>query len=206
MDLRNLIDTHLDLPQLSRVLDELGTEGRVWSVRQWTRAHQATLWEAVKGLRPITLDDFVPPSVEPLVPVIHHGQNSLPMHTHFQKRFAKLPDATPETGDAGGGNGAKLVGYNEQTLAVFSGPGYFMVHPSSEAGEVDIDYTMVPTTKPATWPTIVPNSVRLAPVIYGGMVDVMRGISSHVTIGRARRKHGWMDNWFVLVREDPRPA
>jgi|HubBroStandDraft_1064217.scaffolds.fasta_scaffold105838_2 hypothetical protein len=203
MDLRNLIDTHLDLPQLSKVLDELGTEGRVWSVRQWTRAHQATLWEAAKGVRAITLDDFVPPSIGALVPVIHHGQNSLPMHTHFQKRFAKLPegDGAPAAPD-----GARLVGYNEQTLAAFSGPGYFMVHPSTEAGEVDIDYTMVPTVKPTTWPPIVPNSVRLAPVIYGGMIDVMRGISSHVTIGRARRKHGWMDNWFVLVREDPRPA
>ena len=203
MDLRNLIETHLDLPQLSKVLDELGTEGRVWSVRQWTREHQAKLWEAAKGLRAITLDDFVPASVDPLVPVIHHGQNSLPMHTHFQKRFAKLPE-TPDAGAAD--NGARLVGYNEQTLAVFSGPGYFMVHPSSEPGEVDIDYTMVPKVKPQSWPPIVPNSVRLAPAIYGGMIDVMRGISSHVTIGRARRKAGWMDNWFVLVREDPRPA
>jgi hypothetical protein len=33
----------------------------------------------------------------------------------------------------------------------------------------------------------------------------MRGISSHVTIGRARKKQGWMDAWFVLVREDPQP-
>jgi hypothetical protein len=35
------------------------------------------------------------------------------------------------------------------------------------------------------------------------MVDVMRGISTHVSIGRARKAHGWMDAWFVLVREDP---
>jgi hypothetical protein len=32
----------------------------------------------------------------------------------------------------------------------------------------------------------------------------MRGLSSHVTIGRAKRKGRWLDNWFVLVREDPR--
>jgi hypothetical protein len=203
MDLRNLIEPHLDLPQLSRVLDELGTEGRVWAVRQWHRHHQEILWEAAKGFRAVTLDDFVPPGVEPLVPVIHWGQNSLPMHTHFQKRMAKLPEpadgATPE-------NGARLVGYNEQTLAAFSGPGYFMVHPSTESGEVDVDYTMAPQTKPASWPPIAPNSSRLGPFIYAGMVDVMRGLSSHVTIGRARKKHGWMDNWFVLVREDPKPA
>jgi len=200
MDLRNLIEPRLDFPRLSKVLDELGTPGRVWSVRQWTRAHQATLWEAAKGVRPLTLDDFVPPSLAPLSPVIHYGQNSLPMHTHFEKRFAKLPEGQGEAG------GPRLVGYNEQTLAAFTGPGYFVVHPSADEGEVDIDYTMVPPAKPDAWPPIVPNSVRLGPVVYAGMVDVMRGISSHVTIGRARKKHGWMDNWFVLVREDPQPA
>ena len=55
----------------------------------------------------------------------------------------------------------------------------------------------------ATWPEIVPNSVKLGRFVYAGMIDVMRGISSHVSIGRARKKHGWMDAWFVLVREDP---
>ena len=87
-----------------------------------------------------------------------------------------------------------------------TGPGYFCVHPGTDAGEVDIDYTMVPKEKPAAWPTIVPSSAKLSPFIYAGMIDVMRGISSLVTIGRARKKHGWLDNWFVLVREDPKPA
>ncbi len=57
-----------------------------------------------------------------------------------------------------------------------------------------------------TWPEIVPNSARLGRFVYYGMVDVMRGISTHVSIGRARKKSGWMDAWFVLVREDPQPA
>ncbi len=199
MDLKNLIDGHLDLAQLSKVLDELGTPGRVWSIRQWTRGHQAKVWEAAKAFRPVTLDDFVPPSTGPLVPVIHHGKNSLPAHTHFQKRFCRLtagPDAP--VGD--------MVGYNYQSLAAFTGPGYYVVHPSTDAGEVDIDYTMVPRDKPPAWPPVVPNSTRLAPFVYGGMVDVMRGISANVSIGRAKKKHGWLDNWFVLVREDPKPA
>jgi hypothetical protein len=72
---------------------------------------------------------------------------------------------------------------------------------------VDIDYTMAPQPqdKPDTWPEIVPNSERLGRFVYEGMVDVMRGISSHVSIGRARRKEAWMDAWFLLVREDPQP-
>jgi hypothetical protein len=194
MELKNLIETHLDVPRLSKDLDDLGTPGRVWAVRQWTRANMATLWEAVKGFRAVTLDDFVAPAVPPHVQVIHHGKNSLPAHTHFQKRFAKPAD--PEAKD-------QLVGYNFQTLSPVTGPGYYVAHPSSEAGEVDIDYTMIPKEKPEAWPPIVPNSVRLGRFVYYGMVDVMRGISTHVSIGRARKKHGWMDAWFVLVREDP---
>src|ERR1019366_2758957 len=102
-----------------------------------------TLWEATKGFHPVSLDDFVPPSVAPGAEVIHHGKNSLPTFTHFQKRFSKPRD---------------------------------------------------------------PESRRLGRFAYYGMIDVMRGISSHVTIGRARKKHGWMDAWFVLVREDPQPV
>jgi hypothetical protein len=195
MELKNLIETHLDLPRLAKDLDELGHEGRVWTARQWKKGTMARLWEAVKGFRPVTLDDFVPPSVAPLVQVIHHGKNTLPAHTHFQKRFCK-PDDSEAKKD-------RLWGYNFQSLSLFTGPGYYVAHPSSEAGEVDIDYTMLPSQKPGAWPPIVPNSARLGRFVYDGMVDVMRGISTHVTIGRAKKSHGWMDAWFVLVREDP---
>jgi hypothetical protein len=191
MELRNLIDTHLDIPRLGKVLDELGHGARLWSVHQWTRKDMATVWEAAKGLHPLTLGDYVPASAPALVEVIHHGKNSLPAHNFFQKRFCKPKEGAD-----------MLVGYNEQTWAAVTGPGYFVAHPSSEAGEVDIDYTMLPKEKASAWPTIVPNSERLGRFVYEGMVDVMHGISSHVSIGRARKKHGWMDAWFVLVRED----
>jgi hypothetical protein len=182
MQLQNLIETHL------------GHEGRVWAGRQWTRANMATLYEAVKGFRPVTLDDYVPAGVPPLVEVITHGKNSLPAHSIFQKRFARPAD--PQAKDV-------LVGFNVQTMSPFTGPGYYVAHASSEAGEVDIDYTMIPREKPKPWPSIVPNSQRLGRFVYYGMIDVMRGLSAHVSIGRAKKKHGWMDNWFTLVREDP---
>lgn len=194
MDLRSLIDTHLDLARLSKDLDELGHPGRLWAVHHWTRADMATLWEAAKGLRPVTLDDYVPPGVGPLVEVIHDGKNSLPLFTHFQKRFCKPAD--PGTKDA-------AYGYNHQSMSAFTGPGYFVMHPSTEPGEMDIDYTMVPKEKVTAWPPIV-NNGGLGRFVYRGMVDVMRGIATHVSIGRARKSQGWMDNWFVLVREDPR--
>jgi hypothetical protein len=83
-----------------------------------------------------------------------------------------------------------------------TGPGYFVTHPSTDEGEVDIDYTQIPNEKPEAWPPILPNSARLGRFVYYGMVDVMRGISKNVSIGRARKASGWMDAWFVLVRED----
>jgi hypothetical protein len=197
MELKNLIDAHLDLPRLSKDLDELGHSARVWATRQWGRGTQATLWEAAKGFRPVTLDDYVPPGVPALTPVITWGKNTLPAHTHFQKRFCRPSD--PAAKD-------RLVGFNYQGLSGVTGPGYYVAHPAAETGEVDIDYTMAPTEKPSEWPTIVPNSARLGRFVYYGMIDVMRGISTHVSIGRAKKAHGWMDAWFVLVREDPQAA
>ncbi len=194
MQLQNLIETHLDVSRLAKDLDEIGHAGRVWAVRQWTRDNMATLYEAVKGFRPVTLDYYVPPGLPPLTEVIHHGKNSLPAHNFFQKRFALPSD--PEARD-------QLIGFNFQTLSPFTGPGYYVAHPSTDPAEVDIDYTMIPKEKPQAWPPIVPNSVRLGRFVYYGMIDVMRGISSHVSIGRARKSHGWMDAWFVLIREDP---
>jgi hypothetical protein len=41
--------------------------------------------------------------------------------------------------------------------------------------------------------------------VYGGLLDVMRGVSSSVSIGRARKKKVWIDAWFVLVRQEPSP-
>src|SRR5579883_2775027 len=128
MDLKNLIE-HLDAPRLSKDLDEVGQVARLWAVHQWTRAHMATLFEAAKGLRPITLDDFVPPSVEPLVQVVHHGKNSLPVFTYFEKRFCKpRPPADP------GREPPVLVGYSAQAFEAFTGPGYYVARPSAEPG------------------------------------------------------------------------
>jgi len=197
MELKNLIETHLDLPRLSKDLDELGHPGRIWSVRQWNRANMSVLWEATKGFRPITLDDFVPSSVEPFVEVIHDGKNSLGAFNHFQKRFCKPRDPN---------GGKELVGYNHQSVSAFTGPGYYVARPSAEPGEVDIDYTTLPKDKPEGWPAIAANSDRLGRFVFAGMIDVMRGISSHVTIGRARKAGSWKDTWFVLVREDREPA
>jgi len=193
MNLNVLLEPEIDLPRLCKVLDELGHIGRLDTIRGWTKKTQARLFEAVQGHKPLSLDDFVPPGTEPLREVIHHGKNTLPSFTHFQKRFCKSKD--PEKKD--------LLGYNQQAFIGITGPGYFVVHPGRTEGEVDIDYLHVPSEKPDTWPPISDNDHGFGKLVYGGMVDVMRGISSHVTIGRAMKGGKWMDAWFVLCREDP---
>jgi hypothetical protein len=89
-----------------------------------------------------------------------------------------------------------------------TGPGYYVVHPSEDADEVVIDYTRLPGEKPGDWPAVVANRERLGRFVYEGIVDVMRGLSRHVSVGRARKGAAgrWMNAWFVLVREDARPA
>jgi hypothetical protein len=127
--------------------------------------------------------------------VIHWGKNSLPAFTHFQKRFCRPKD-----------DDKQLFGYNENGEKWAVGPGYFVMHAPEEnradvlEGELDIDYTRVPNAKPDAWPAIKPND-GLGKLVYGGMIDVMRGISSHVSIGRAFRGGKWTDNYFVLCRE-----
>jgi hypothetical protein len=194
MDLTVLLDPKIDIAHIARILDELGFSGRLDTIRGWSKAQQAAIYEAAKGYHPIDLEHFVPKSVGPRTEVIHYGKNSLPAFTHFQKRFCRPAK------DAG-----ELWGYNHQELATWTGPGYFVTELGETAGEVAINYTRLPPASasvPDGWPPIIPNSARLGRFVYYGMVDVMRGISKHVSIGRARRGKKWMDAWFVLCRKD----
>jgi len=202
MDLTVLLEPKIDLVRIARVLDGLGLSGRLDTIRAWERPELAALFEAAKGFRAVDLDHFVPRSVGPKTEVIHHGKNSLPVFTLFENRFCR-PSKDEDT---------DLWGYNRQDLQLWTGPGYFMAHLADTPGEVAIDYTRVPEhlapsgggppSEPTGWPEVLPNSARLGRFVYFGTIDVMRGLSSHVSIGRARRGKAWEDSWFVLCRED----
>ena len=195
MDVSVLLDPTIDLPRLAEILDGLGHEGRVHASRSWNKARQRAIYEAAKG-QPIDLDFFVPPSVGPLVEVIHDLHNTLPVFSNSQKRFCKLD-----------GESFQLGGYNHASTNSFTGPGYFVVRmadakdgPEHE-GEVAIDYNDLPKHKPASWPDIAPNEGLIGGLVYGRMIDFMHKVSTHVAIGRAHKGKA-MNEYFTLVRKD----
>lgn len=194
-DIHELLSQPIDLDALSSYLDGLTHLNRLGACREMTPKEQAALFDAAEGYHKITIDDFVSPDHDPLFPVIHWGKNSLPVFTTFQKRFARPDDeAAQERGE--------LWGFNRQRMEPFTGPGYFVAY-GLDAGEVLVDYTKVPPRGAGGWPEVLPNTAKLARFIYNGTQDTLRGVSNHVTIGRAARDGEWMPNWFVLCRQDP---
>jgi hypothetical protein len=177
-----------DAKALGAWLDALSPAERVEQVRALSGREQAALFEAAKDVRKLALADFVPEATPLLREVIHEGKNSLALFSRFQKRFCR-----PEAG------AKELWGYNEQPMRWATGPGYFRAR-DIESGQVLIDYLEVPPGKAESWPKVISNSARLSRLVYYQTRDTMRGVSAHVSVGRAARNDKWMDNWFVLCR------
>lgn len=176
--------------EVTSLLADLDHDGRLAAVRALGFAHQRVLFDCVEGHRALTIDDLVPPERGVRATVRHHGKNSMPAFSLFEKRMLR-----PVAG------GTELWGYNHQTMSPVSGPGYFVAYDALERGEVDIDYTRVPDEQPAGWPAPAPNERGLSNLIYGNMVDVLRGVADRVTVGRAFWKGVAQPNYFVLCRE-----
>lgn len=197
MDITTFLEPTINLQRISEVLDGLGHEGRYHTIRQWTKHHHEALYEAAKGFRPLDLDFLVPSSVGPLVEVIHDGHNTLPLFSEFQKRFVKLEDGSDPR--------FTIAGFNRQSMEPFTGPGYFGVTKGEgdHEGELVIDYSLIPKVKAPSWPEIKTNEGGIAGIVNGGMVDYLRGISTHVSIGVAYKNGKHRNQWFALVRRDP---
>lgn len=194
MDIHSLLTEPVDMDSVAAFLDDLHHEGRVAAIRSIGAKEQSRLFDAARGFRKVTVDDFVPAGTPPMTQVIHWGHNSLPAFSTFQKRFC-LPD------DADARAAGELWGYNHQTLTSLTGPGYFVCY-DVEDSEVLIDYTRIPPRGAPGWPRVLRNDQRLSRFIYNGTQDLMRGVSNHVSIGRASREGEPMPNWFVLCRQD----
>ena len=179
---------------IARLLDGLDHEGRVAAVRSLGRSQQRALYRAVEGFRPVTLTDLVPPDREAFATVRHFGRNTLPAFTLFEKRFCRPKEEDAE-------KPRELYGFNFQTMQPVTGPGYFVAVEDPSRPEVWVDYTRVPSAHPEGWPEIRSNERGLSRFVYAYMVDTLRGVTEHVSIGSAARKGKDMGSWFVLCRE-----
>ena len=178
---------------IAGLLDGLDPTIRPRVIRRLGRVGQRSLYAKVEGHASLELTDLVPPDCAELAGVRHLGRNSLPAFTIFEKRFCRLPGSDPSAPGA-------LAGYNFQTLSPLTGPGYFMAVEDENTREVLVDYRRLPDQKPADWPEIRSNERGLARFVYGFMVDRLRRVSEHVTIGSAARNGRDLGSYFILCR------
>jgi len=183
-----------DPAAIASLLDGLDHERRVEAVRSLGRQQQRSLYRAVDGFRPVALTDLVPPGRDDFATVRHFGRNTLPAFSLFEKRFTRPPGQDREKPE-------ELFGFNFQAMQPVTGPGYFIAQQDPNRPEVWVDYTRVPQSHPDGWPEIRPNERGLSRFVYGYMVDTLRGVTEHVTIGSAARKGRDLGSWFVLCRE-----
>lgn len=186
---------------IAAFLDDLDHAGRIEATRSLGRADQRRLWKKAAQSRPLTMGDFVPPTVAPLTEVIHHGRNTLPLppvFKNFEKRFCR-----PAAG------GDRLFGYNEGATRPLIGPGYFVLIPTagnsdwSVRGAVVVDYFQVPDAAVVDgWPPVIPNRQGVQRLVYFETRDFMRRVSTQVTVGAAYKRENALDHYFMLVRED----
>ncbi len=190
--LAELIAASASMPDIAAHLDRLESATRLEQALALGERDQARLFDLAKDARHLGLGELVPPGTPPLVEVVHEGRNSLPLFRRFAKVMCRPDgDDSPE----------QLWGYNRNPALVATtvGPGYFVVVAHGD-GESLVDYLRVPPRKPEAWPAILPNDARLSRFVYNGTQDVLRGVSTHVSIGRATRAGKVMNNWFVLCR------
>lgn len=184
----------IDPKEVASLLDALSHDERVAAIRAAGRSEQRRLYAAVAGHLPLGLADLVPAGRAPFETVRHYGKNTLPLFTHFEKRFCRPPGEDPSAPKV-------LYGFNFQTMQAFTGPGYYVARADAPRGEVLIDYTQVPSEAPPGWPAPRSNERGLSRFIYGFMVDRLRRVSEHVSIGSAIRHGREFGSWFLLCRE-----
>jgi hypothetical protein len=189
-----IAESPVEVRRIAALLDGLAPEQRAEAARSLGRGAQRRLYAAVEGFLPLALADLVPAGVPDLAQVRHFGRNTLPAFRLFEKRFCRPPGTDAAKPDA-------LYGFNFQTLAWLTGPGYFVASQVPERPEIWIDYTRLPAQRPEGWPRIRSNERGASRFVYGFMVDTLRRVSEHVTIGSAARRGRDIGSWFVLCRQ-----
>lgn len=176
--------------EIAQSLAGLSGQARVRAMRALRKRDMEALWDACEG-QECSSEDFVPAGTPAGLEVIHEGKNSLPVFSHFQKRFCRAE-----------GRDGVLYGYNHNWHNfTTTGPGYFTGSWHDAYDGYGLNYYEVPPAGarlPLGWPPVRPNEYGLARFIFAQMIDVMRKVDDGVTIGRAWRKGVLTDNYFML--------
>ena len=192
MTLTDLLKTSSPDPEaICAHLDALSPQQAAEEVRALSVKLVHRCWEVSGPNGSIDLTHLVPAQTADATPVHHLGVNTLPMSRQFEKRFVRSPQDSGE-----------LWGYNHQPLAWLTGPGYFVVHDRGADGEdvLFIDYRSFPSGDITDWPARRGNDSGIAKLVYGGMQDFMRRVSSRVSVGRAYVGGKDRKASFMLVR------
>ncbi len=187
-NLLELLQSGAKRERIASHLDALGSTERLAQVLAVTGPLVGQLYDRVGGAEPLTMTDLVPEGETGTV--ILEGRNSLPAFSRFQKRFQRV--------------GARIIGYNHQTMSPITGPGYFVVQPptagEAHPDELYFDYTTEPGTSPIGWPAYKPNDRALSRLVYMDMKDFCRRVARGVLVGKAY-KHGVAQNaYFTLTK------
>jgi hypothetical protein len=188
-------DANAGPQEIAALLDGLSAHLRAPTIRQLGPNAQRALFQRVEGFARLRLVDLVPAHCADHEEVRHLGRNTLPAFRIFEKRLCRLPGESRESP-------TRLAGYNFQAMQWATGPGYFLAREDVERGEVIVDYTQLPDAAPQGWPEIRSNERGLSRFVYGFMLDRMRRVSRHVTIGSASRRGREMGSYFVMSRLD----
>ena len=176
-----------ELAPLHEALDAAPAEARVHWSRSLSMGELKALWRLAQAAdAPLSVDEMVG---DEGVVVTHVGKNSLPVFCNFEKRLVRAP--------------AGIQGYNHNPgwLTRLIGPGHFTVRQESDT-VVLFDYIQLAEDVPSDFPPLAPNVGGLPELVYGHMLDRVRRVSAHATIGRAWKKGKAQPAWFMLVRDD----
>ena len=182
------------IEKIEKAFNALSHEERLEEMYKFKSKDQDKLYELASGR--YAGPDFFVPKKRYGQEVIHWGVNSLPFFSKFQKRMTAK----------NGGKTTSYSGYNEQTMKGVTGPGYFSLLDKKEGPhgkkQVAINYYDEPGFKYDSWSKMAKNTSGLSRFVYGNMHDWMWKVSDHVSIGKANKNGKFMNNWFILCRED----
>jgi hypothetical protein len=168
-----------DLASFRSAFAALGGEEKRNFMHGLPKREMKKLWE--EGL-PVRLDEVVGAEGEV---VVQEGQNDLlPFFDRFEKHVVRRE------------GGAQ--GINVQPWSFVTGPGHFSLR--QEGDEVWFDYTVVPASAPDGWPPVVSNEGGLSRLVYGFMIDRLRGVVPGVTVGKVFRHGKPEEHYFMLYR------